>query len=403
MDQFTQPFSERTPLRTLSYSNDVETSGQPLTRLRRRSSSPTPDARTTAIDSPSVQRNAFDVLGKDPKRAQKKLAKSEYVAGEAVESDEEEAFGFGVGKGESDEEDEEDQDKVVEGLLDDAAMDENAKREDLVQEKFREHVDEDDRSLEKLHRDAAEGKLRMKRRDRGVGFEDESDDGEDEELSRNIRRGMYKKRKIDGDDLEALGQNQETRAFYETYQQNLMEDENEFAHLHQDDAAMMDAEDEDDQGMEAEVSVDEVRRQLRQVAAESREQEDLETLNPYDTSWVDRGQDEDEDINIKVLSSKGDRQAGTQPDNHIQHRQGDRASEQERVQLKTWSRGQGSRRQGTGRSGAGSAITGHKAKAGNGTLKNLPANKDIGSVSVMKPSREPSLLSKLSDRRHRFA
>jgi len=137
MDQFTQPFSERTPLRTLSYSNDVETSGQPLTRLRRRSSSPTPDARTTAIDSPSVQRNAFDVLGKDPKRAQKKLAKSEYVAGEAVESDEEEAFGFGVGKGESDEEDEEDQDKVVEGLLDDAAMDENAKREDLVQEKFR--------------------------------------------------------------------------------------------------------------------------------------------------------------------------------------------------------------------------------------------------------------------------
>ncbi|EIW82499.1 hypothetical protein CONPUDRAFT_153372 [Coniophora puteana RWD-64-598 SS2] len=383
MDQFTQPFSERTPLRTLSYSKDVETSGQPLTRLRRRSSSPTPDARATAIDSPSVQRNAFDVLGKDPKRAQKKLAKSEYVTAEAVESDEEEAFGFGAGKGESDEEEEDDQDKVVEGLLDDAGMDENAKREDLVQEKFREHVDEDDRALEKLHRDAAEGKLRMKRRDRGVGFEDESDDGEDEELSRNIRRGMYKKRKIDGDDLEALGQNQETRAFYDTYQQDLMEDENEFAHLHQDDAAMMDAEDEDDQGMEAEVSVDEVRRQLRQVAAESREQEDLETLNPYDTSWVDRGQDEDEDINIKILSSKGDRQAGTQPDNHIQHRQGDRGSEQERAQLKTWSRGQGSRRQGTGRSGAGSAITGHKAKVGNGTLKNLPTNKDTGNTGAI--------------------
>ena len=68
-----------------------------------------------------------------------------------------------------------------------------------------EHAEEDDRALEKLHRDAAEGKLRMKRRDRGVGFEDESDEDEDEERMRHIRRGMYKKRKISGDGLEALG------------------------------------------------------------------------------------------------------------------------------------------------------------------------------------------------------
>lgn len=43
----------------------------------------------------------------------------------------------------------------------------------------------------------------MKRRDRGVGFEDDSDDDDDDE--RRIRQRMYKKRKIEGDNLEALG------------------------------------------------------------------------------------------------------------------------------------------------------------------------------------------------------
>ena len=34
------------------------------------------------------------------------------------------------------------------------------------------HRDEDDARIEKLHKDAVEGKLRAKRRDRGVGLED---------------------------------------------------------------------------------------------------------------------------------------------------------------------------------------------------------------------------------------
>jgi mediator of replication checkpoint protein 1 len=69
----------------------------------------------------------------------------------------------------------------------------------------REHEDEDDKKLEKLHQDAIDGKFRIKRRDRGIGFDEDSDDDEEDENNRRIRRGMNKKRKIDGDTLEDLG------------------------------------------------------------------------------------------------------------------------------------------------------------------------------------------------------
>ena len=69
----------------------------------------------------------------------------------------------------------------------------------------REHEEEDDQRLQKLHQEAIEGKFRMKRRDRGVGFEDESDEDDDDD-ARRIRERIRKKRKIEGDSLEALGQ-----------------------------------------------------------------------------------------------------------------------------------------------------------------------------------------------------
>lgn len=68
----------------------------------------------------------------------------------------------------------------------------------------REHEEEDDQLLQKLHQDAIQGKFRMKRRDRGVGFEDDSDEDDDDD-ARRIRRRIHKKRKIEGDSLEALG------------------------------------------------------------------------------------------------------------------------------------------------------------------------------------------------------
>lgn len=45
----------------------------------------------------------------------------------------------------------------------------------------------------------------MKRRDRGVGFEDDSDEDDDEDGCR-IRQRIHKRRKIEGDSLEVLGQ-----------------------------------------------------------------------------------------------------------------------------------------------------------------------------------------------------
>jgi mediator of replication checkpoint protein 1 len=61
----------------------------------------------------------------------------------------------------------------------------------------------DDAALEKLHQDAVDGKLRGKRRDRGIGFEDsDSDDDDDVASSRKIR---YKKRRVEGDTLDAIG------------------------------------------------------------------------------------------------------------------------------------------------------------------------------------------------------
>jgi len=90
---------------------------------------------------------------------------------------------------------------------------------------------------------------------------------------------MNKKRKIEGDNLEALGQivaclrkthtdaptgqNEETRAFYNTYHQDLVGDEDDnFKHLQ--DVPMEDDGDEPDQ-MES-VTVDEIRECARKVA-----------------------------------------------------------------------------------------------------------------------------------------
>ena len=56
----------------------------------------------------------------------------------------------------------------------------------------------------------------MKRRDRGVGFEDDSDEDDDDE-ERRIRQRIYKKRKIEGDNLEALGQLLVARTSHMTY------------------------------------------------------------------------------------------------------------------------------------------------------------------------------------------
>lgn len=144
------PSNERAPLRTLSFMATQESPGaRPLRRLRRRSTSPLSEKAPVQDDGsllppllisqlPKV--NAFDILGKQPtsNAPKRKLEKSEFVAAEAEESDEDELIGFGpINKDDDEEADEEDDDKVVEGLVDDAVMDIETERPDLVQEKFR--------------------------------------------------------------------------------------------------------------------------------------------------------------------------------------------------------------------------------------------------------------------------
>ncbi|KAH7931349.1 hypothetical protein BV22DRAFT_1053282 [Leucogyrophana mollusca] len=427
-----QPSSDRVPLRTLSYLATQEDSpeAKPLRRLRRRSSSPL-DAKAPADLEPlaapkssanQTKTSVFDVLGKGlprPRVGRTKPEKSAFVAAEAEESDEDDRFGFGGGKtAEDDEEDEnDDEDKVVEGLVDDTAMDEDTQRADLVQEKFREHEEEDDRKIEKLHQDAVEGKMRMKRRDRGVGFDDDSGDEDEDERNRRIRNNMYKKRKIDGDNLEALGQNEETRAFYNAYQHNLTDDDNEFGHLQQEDVPMAAVDQHDEHDEREAVSASELRARLREAA---QNQETFESLDPEDTTWVDRADvdDEDDDIHVKVLSMKACRNVARRPvaghaDFEIERPRRALESDQERTKLMSWAKGQGGHRnQGTGRSAVGAAITGHartKVKTGGGSLRTVqptaptPDNTSASRTSSSKLTKAASMLASVSDRSSRFA
>lgn len=142
----TEPLSARPPLRTLSFTVSQELSPelQPLRRLRKRSLSPLEQKFIGQVQdsNPVTKLNAFSILGKvltSPSKAQKeKHEKSEFVAVEAEESDEDDMFGFGGPKrDDNEEEDDNEQDKVVEGLVDDTIMDAQTEAADLVQEKYR--------------------------------------------------------------------------------------------------------------------------------------------------------------------------------------------------------------------------------------------------------------------------
>lgn len=143
--------TQRHPLRTLSLSDDLDfdvddtpVPEAPRRRLLKRdASSPT---RSSPSGSPSLKRplNAFELLARGAKeqvaKPKKRLEKSEFVEAEAQESDDDELLGFGFGKkkdDEGDEEDGEDLDKTLEGLVDDAEMDEKTKAIDLVLEKVK--------------------------------------------------------------------------------------------------------------------------------------------------------------------------------------------------------------------------------------------------------------------------
>lgn len=140
--------SQRQPLGTLSFTSTLSSPSedQPLRRIskgiRRLSPSPSPSAISVHgynDENRPVLGDAFSIMMQGPskKADSKKLMRSEYIEGEAQESDDDDMLGFGGRKQDDDEDSEdEDDDGQVDGLVDDAAMDDAVLAADKVQEKY---------------------------------------------------------------------------------------------------------------------------------------------------------------------------------------------------------------------------------------------------------------------------
>jgi mediator of replication checkpoint protein 1 len=139
----------RTPLGTLSLSQEDESPGRPARRrlYKRddahpegdeeveggyRSTSPSPGKRT-ASEKTKV---TMTIAQRRERAKEAKGRSSEFVEAEAVESDEDDVFGFGDRRKNDDEDEEDDGDaKDVEGLVDDQEMSEEMIARKLIQEK----------------------------------------------------------------------------------------------------------------------------------------------------------------------------------------------------------------------------------------------------------------------------
>jgi len=88
--------------------------------------------------------------------------------------------------------------------------------------------------------DVVAGKRRTRRRGGAGGLlgSDDEDDEDDEE-ARALRQRLAKKRRVAGDELDALGRDPATASFHATYQMALVDDAEEFAHLDRDEEVVL--------------------------------------------------------------------------------------------------------------------------------------------------------------------
>ncbi|KAI0677470.1 hypothetical protein C8Q78DRAFT_1002861 [Trametes maxima] len=406
----------RKPLEALpSQGFDDDDSPQPplRPRLRKRDRSLTPER---PLPSTSRPKNAFELLGRraaSPKA--KKVIRSEFIEGEAEESDEEAAFGYGakLKKQDDDDEDGEDQDRDLEGLVDDAQMDAETLAEDRVAEKHREQLEADDQANEKYHWDAAKGVFRAKRRDRGVGLAD-SDSEEDEE-SRRIR-AKAKRPRLQNDSIAALEKNPETRAFASEYNAHVDEEEDEFAALNRDQMELDEQPPEEEEERE-EVSAADLRAEMLRYAEQK---QFAAAFDPNDVNWAEAGDDSSDEMDNGIRVREVERRELSPPhlkDNGPQyksgavHGQGDSMPKEVRDRMTKWAKSETSSRTAAvvGRNTGGSAaVTGHgKSKPGNGSFKasrsQASASAAASGKSNAKLAKAPSALSAVSSRRSKFA
>ncbi|KAF7331788.1 MRC1 domain-containing protein [Mycena kentingensis (nom. inval.)] len=359
-------------------------------RPARRSPSGSPTPRPSAP-------NAFDLIqdrGKTKAKERKPLPKSEYIQGEAEESDDDEMAIYRPRTSEGDEEDGEDQDQSLQTLVDDQEMDEKTAAADAVLEKYQEQQHEDDLALERLHQAATKGELRKKRR-LGMGLDD-SDDDDDEEDYRNkrMRRGLHEPR-IERGNIKALEDNEATKPFFEVYSADLQaEPDDEFAYLREEsqlplgETQMADAEYEDEEE-EAEarviVKTSDLRRELQEVARNGIEEDEEDAMDVEDVSWMDA----DEEQETRVIGVK--RREMRQPLN----------SGLDRERMSKWGKSEGgrSRNAGTGRASGRTAVTAQKPAARPTAPAPAPNKAGDGRRPV---KHQPSILAGVADRSRRF-
>ncbi|KAI0832501.1 hypothetical protein BC628DRAFT_1346937 [Trametes gibbosa] len=394
--------------------DDDDNNDVPRRRLRKRDTSRSPLRPSFA--SPSKPKNAFDLLGRRrPSPKAKKLAKSAYIQGEAEESDEDAAIGFGPRKQDDDDEEDDDdaQDQPLPDLVDDKEMDDATLGEQLVMEKHREHLEQDDKVDEKIAKDAATGALRIKRKDHGVGF-DGSDSEDDDDGGRRPR--PLKKARL-ADNLAALAKNKETQPFAVESNANMVDDDDEFAYLNQEHMETDVQEPEEPEERE-QVSHATVRAELLEVARQG----DLRTFNAGDVSWLERvesfADEMDDDARVREVPLDRREAVTRRPGANGEEptRRADSMLEQDRVRLMRWGKVEkASSRAGAviGRNNGGSAaVTGHgKPKAGagsrdgsfRGTHGATAASTSGNTKSSAKLAKAPSVLSAVSSRRSKFA
>ncbi|KAJ7162546.1 hypothetical protein C8R43DRAFT_1123248 [Mycena crocata] len=403
--QFLGPGSAlRRPLRTLSLTESEFDAPEksPLRRLARRNNT-SASARSSSSPSPTRARgptNAFDLLRREKigiraPRPRKPLEKSEFVAEEAQESDDDEMLGFGHKGEDGDEEDGEDMDRTLETLVDDKEMDATAVAEARVREKYQEHAHEDDLANERLHQAAVQGELRKKRRNRGLGIDDSDEEDEEEENRlRKMRRGLNEPM-ISGK-ISELAKDPSTEAFFRVYQESVQfSDDPELAYLQEtqpEEAQDVDMESDDEENrVDRVITQRELTERLREAA---RQEEHEPALDVNDLSWMER---EDSDGENQTVVRAINLRAGPA-------RKAIDAIADERLQR--WAKTEGrSRNVGTGRASGRNAVTGQvaKAKSGGGSLRAGLQRSEKPAEARRPVKAQPSVLVGVaSDRSSRF-
>ncbi|WFC95560.1 hypothetical protein MBRA1_002209 [Malassezia brasiliensis] len=169
------------------------------------------------------------LLDQPSKRAKSRRERSEFVFGEAEESDEDRPddgehgglTGVFSDRGSASEpEEDSDDDADLESLLDDERDENEEEQDEAARLRYQQHRDEDDAAIQALHERAAKGMLRNRRRRLDDPLADMLDeDADEDELRRKLHAPAFKakRRRIEQDGLQALAEREDSRAFVETY------------------------------------------------------------------------------------------------------------------------------------------------------------------------------------------